>query len=365
MAKAILVTGATGHQGGAVVDALLSADSDGTKYIILAVTRDASSSSATALLAKAPHKNLKLVEGNLDDVPAVFEAAKKILHSTPATSHVAEGKSYAEAAAPAESDSPNEPSSKASPKPSSTPESPSPSIYGVFSIQTSLGPGTSPSRETAQGLALIDAAIAHSVTHFVYTSVDRGGNVASWTTPTSVPHFKTKYEIEQHLRDSTAEGKPGAGMTWTVLRPVAFMDNLEPGFVSKVFVAALKNYLGEKKKKLQWVAVADIGVFAEKAFGDPEKWKGNAVGLAGDELTMEGVDEAFMKVTGEPAPKAYWLFGSALTKMMKEMRVMLEWFAQEGYKVDIEEVRRQHPGLLNMEEWLAKKSKFVLKKEDL
>jgi nucleoside-diphosphate-sugar epimerase len=76
MAKAILVTGATGKQGGAVVDALLDVDSDGSQFTILALTRNASSPSAAKLLAKAPNGNLKVVQGNLDDVPAVFTSAK-------------------------------------------------------------------------------------------------------------------------------------------------------------------------------------------------------------------------------------------------------------------------------------------------
>jgi len=317
MAKTILVTGATGKQGGAVIDSLLSADPDGSAFTILALTRNASSASATRLLSKAPHGNLKLVQGNLDDVPAVFEAAK--------------------AAAPEGQ-----------------------AIWGVYSVQVSLGPGVSTERETAQGTALIDAAVAHGVQHFVYSSVERGGDEVSWETATPVPHFQSKYRVEQHLKAVTAaEGKPGAGMGWTVLRPVAFMDNLAPGFATKVFVAALRNYLGERDKALQWVAVADIGVFAAKAFTEPEKWDRRAVGLAGDELTMEQLDEAFQKATGSPAPATFWLFGSALTGLVKEMGAMLERFASDGYGVKIAELKKEHPGLLTMEEWLAKKSPFA------
>ncbi|KAL2129472.1 hypothetical protein VTI74DRAFT_7774 [Chaetomium olivicolor] len=330
MAKPILVTGATGHQGGAVIDALLAADPDGTKYTILALTRDASSASATSLLSRAPHHNLKLVQGNLDDVPGVFASAKQALAASAGTGEARDVQ-----------------------------------IWGVFSVQVSLGSGVTPSREISQGMALIDGAVAHRVKHFVYSSVERGGDEVSWENETRVPHFSSKYRIERHLRDVTGVGKAGEGMHWTVLRPVAFMDNLEPGFVSRVFVAALKNYLGEREKALQWVAVADIGVFATKAFEEPERWTGRAVGLAGDELTVEGMNEAFLKVTGNPVPTTYWFFGSVLTKMVKEMGIMLEWFASDGYKVDIAELRKEHPGLMNMGEWLAKKSQFATIKREL
>jgi hypothetical protein len=44
---------------------------------------------------------------------------------------------------------------------------------------------------------------------------------------------------------------------------------------------------------------------------------------------------------------------------MREMGAMLEWFASQGYGVNIEELRKEYPGLLTMEEWLAKKSRFT------
>jgi uncharacterized protein YbjT (DUF2867 family) len=321
MAKTVLVTGATGKQGGAVIDALLDFDKTGSQFTILALTRNALSPAATRLLTKAPRNNLRLVQGNLDDVPALFEAA-----------------------------------TKASP----TPDTP---IWGVYSVQVALGLGVTTAKETAQGTALIDGAIKAGVKHFVYSSVDRGGDEVSWENATDVPHFQSKHEIERHLRDVTAEGMPGEGMGWTVLRPVAFMENLDTGFQAKVFVAALRNYLGESVKSLQWVSVVDIGVFTAKAFGEPQKWNHKAVGLAGDELTMEQLDQAFVKVTGSPAPTTYWFLGSALTTAMKEVWLMLRWFASYGYKADIEELRREYPGLLTMEEWLAKRSPFAASKE--
>jgi FlaA1/EpsC-like NDP-sugar epimerase len=72
MSKAILVTGATGKQGGSVITNLLKQDAD---VEILAVTRDVNSASATKLAAKSP--KIKLVQGNLDQVGEIFANAKK------------------------------------------------------------------------------------------------------------------------------------------------------------------------------------------------------------------------------------------------------------------------------------------------
>jgi len=70
--RRVFVTGATGKQGGSVVDALLKAN---PPYEILALTRDAQSSSSKKLQQKSP--NIKLVTGNLDAVDEIFETARK------------------------------------------------------------------------------------------------------------------------------------------------------------------------------------------------------------------------------------------------------------------------------------------------
>lgn len=72
MSRTLLITGATGKQGGSVIAALLKAKAD---FEILAVTRDASSSGAQKLQAQSA--NIKLVEGNLDDPQKIFDNAHK------------------------------------------------------------------------------------------------------------------------------------------------------------------------------------------------------------------------------------------------------------------------------------------------
>lgn len=294
---------ATGKQGGSVVDALLSQSST-SKFTILAVTRDANSSSAAKLAAKSP-STIKLVQGNMDDVPALFASAKEA---------ASDGK-----------------------------------IWGVYSVQISMGKGVTHEGEIVQGKAMIDESVKQGVSHFVYSSVDRGGDEKSWTTPTPIPHFASKYEIEHHLRDHAGS------MGWTILRPVAFCDNLEPGFPHRVFMTALSNHLGEKK--LQWVATRDIGFFAAKAFAQPEEWNHKAVGLAGDELNVAQLTQAF-KNKGVPSGPTFWFLGSILTYMVGELGIMIKWFGTDGYGADIPKLRKMNPSLMTMEDWLVKESKF-------
>jgi uncharacterized protein YbjT (DUF2867 family) len=69
--RKILVTGATGKQGGAVVKALLNHPPD-FDYVILALTRNVSSPKAKAL---ASNPKVELISGDLDDCDAIFEKA--------------------------------------------------------------------------------------------------------------------------------------------------------------------------------------------------------------------------------------------------------------------------------------------------
>jgi uncharacterized protein YbjT (DUF2867 family) len=103
-------------------------------------------------------------------------------------------------------------------------------------------------------MAFFDAAQAAGVRHFVYTSVSRNGFV-----PTPVPHFASKHAIEAHIIDNARATK------WTILQPVAFMDNmLGGGLRARGLFTTLESYVG-REKPLQWIATEDIGKFAARA----------------------------------------------------------------------------------------------------
>lgn len=312
--RAILITGATGKQGGSVVNALLKAN---TPFEILALTRNAKSASAQKLLRKSP--KIKLVTGDFSAIDDIFLQAKAAT-STP--------------------------------------------IWGVFSVQVSniavafqtkltanpkvpLG-----SNEEAHGKALIDAALKNNVSHFVYTSVERGPD--SDNTPTNVPHFITKHNIEQHL---FAKSK-GSNMTWTVLRPVAFFDNLMPNFFGKVFTASWLMRLGEEMKKMQLIATSDIGGFAAKAFlnANDEEFKNKSISLAGDELTFGEMKAIFGKTTGETLPTTYPWIAGLIQWLAKDFGYMMKWMRSDGFGTDVAKMRKSNPDMKDFEAWLQTES---------
>ncbi|THW59208.1 NAD(P)-binding protein [Aureobasidium pullulans] len=304
MSKGIVITGATGKQGGATIDALISSPSHSSDFTILAVTRNPSSASATALQNKSPA--IKLVTGDLNDVPGIFNAAEAI--------H----------------------------KP----------IHGVFSVQTFAGQGQSVDTEEKQGKALIDEALKRGVNHFVYTSVDRGGD-KSLDNPTNIPHFRSKHNIERHLVDSAKD----SNMSYTILRPTAFMDNWVPGFMGKMFGAMWTSALAPDRK-LQLISTKDIGFFAAQAFRNPDRFNNRAVSLAGDELTFAEASKVWQDTVGYGAPATYSFMGGGLMWAVKELGTMFRWFETDGYQVDIPALKKEHPGLQTLGDWIEKESAF-------
>ncbi|KAF3071096.1 putative nucleoside-diphosphate-sugar epimerase family protein [Daldinia childiae] len=310
----ILVVGATGQQGGSVLAELsqqLSTTPE-AKVKVFALTRTASSPKAQALPSKYPSLDLSVVEGDVQHPEPIFKA-----HSD---------------------------------------------IDTVFSY-------TTPPDEEPQATHLIDAACAHATpekpTHFVFSSVDRGGEPKSWDTPTDVPHFAQKHNVELHLR-TVAEGSDGR-LTYTILRPVAFMDNLNPGGTFGMVFASLWSTMSASRK-LQLVSVRDIGLFACKALlhrADPN-FRNRAVGLAGDELTLEEVRSIYARVAGGASlPQAWTLVGWAVRGLVaRNVGSMFRWFEAEGYGVDIDALRAEEPRVQNLEAWLRESSKFEFASEE-
>ncbi|KAK8006609.1 hypothetical protein PG991_012906 [Apiospora marii] len=314
--RTFLVVGATGQQGGAVLAALskLSPESNAAKPQhpkILALTRSAPDSpKAQALASKYTSLDLTVVQGDTKDPAPIFAAH--------------------------------------------------PDITSVFLY-------TTPPDEAAQVLPLLDHVFSSSdskVQHIVFSSVDRGGDAASWDEPTEIAHFKSKHEIEVRLRDlceaQKAQKLLPEAIKYTILRPVAFMDNLNPG---SLFGPRLREHVGDDAGGAL-VSVRDIGLFGAKALlagpNDAALGSNRAIGLAGQELRYEEARDVFRRVGGgqREMPQAPWIVGKGVRWAIGEVGTMFRFFEEKGYGVDIEALRRQEPELQDLETWLKESSKF-------
>jgi len=280
----VLVTGATGQQGGAVVTELLK----GNKVSIRGMTRNPSAPKAEALAAKG----VEVVKADMSDASSLRSALS--------------------------------------------------GVSRAFLVTDNTGPKGAEA-EQESGKAFVAAAKEAGVEHVVFSSVGDANNA------TGVPHFESKFAVEQALKSS---GIPG----WTILRPVAYMDNLPttPGFKRAMGLGVFASLL--EGKKLKVVAVQDIGWFAARALEEPKKWQGKELDLVGDELTVTEMQEAYKRVQGGAAWAA-WMPSVALGAMLpKDAWLMFKFFREKGYSADAAACRNLHPGMLNFEQWLRTKS---------
>jgi uncharacterized protein YbjT (DUF2867 family) len=295
--RSILITGATGKQGGAVLDALVSRR-NGPPFHIYALTRDKQSKSAQSLARKP---NVSIIQGDLDDCPAILKQIEE--------------------------------------------------PWGMFSVQLPLPNATV---EERRGKALVDAAAAAGVKHFVYTSADRGGVERSNEDPTNIAHFASKFNIEKYLQETAKTHAPE--MAWTIIRPVAFYENLTPDFLGKAFSTMWKQ-VGDKK--VQYVSVTDVGKVAALAFEDPKKYRGQAISLAGDALTQAEAAVIFKNQTGTDMPETFGFVGSAIKVMLREqLGDMFAWFKAKGFGANLSALRKEYPFLMDFGTWLKTESKF-------
>ncbi|KAF6837671.1 nucleoside-diphosphate-sugar epimerase family protein [Colletotrichum musicola] len=300
--RKVLILGATGKQGAAVIDALLGVPRPSSAPLeLLALTRNPDSAKLKSLAEAARPKGVTLtpVRGELKGSPApVFSAH--------------------------------------------------PRIDSAFIL-------TTPGNEDVEGKAWVDASVDAGASQIVFTSVDRGGEDKSWENPTDVPHFYQKHAVELRLRDRAEElERAGRKLRWTILRPTAFMDNTNPGTFGKVFAAMWSTLPADRT--LQFVSVRDIGLFAARAIAEPERWDRRALSLAGDDMTYAQAREVFKRVVGSEMPQTYTVFGQGMMWAISDVGKMFEFFRREGYGADVQMLRTEEPRLQDFEAWLRESS---------
>lgn len=280
--KPILVTGATGKQGGAAADHLLR---NGWQVRIL--TRHPSDDKARSYA----DRGAQIFQGDFEDRSSLQKAIE--------------------------------------------------GCYGAFSVQNPWECGVE--AEVRQGCMFADIAADADVRHFIYSSV------ASAPDSTGIPHFDSKWKVEQHIA--------GLDLPCTVLRPVYFMENfvslpdLRQGIEQGTFRMAMR-----PDRPLELVAVDDIGGIAAMAFDDPDRWVGEAIDIAGDSLTMPDVAKRLSSQLGHAVLFEAISVDDVRKAAGDDAAVMYDWFNRTGYSVDIGGVRKMYRPLKNFDTWLMEHS---------
>jgi uncharacterized protein YbjT (DUF2867 family) len=277
----VVVTGATGQQGGAVTRALLARG-----HRVRALVRTPASLAAESLRSAG----VEIAVGNLED-PASLD----------------------------------------------------PALVGADALFGVTTPFEGLDAETHKGVALVDAARRAGIAHMVYTSACNANG------HTGLPGFETKLRVEQYLRAS--------GVPFTIVAPAYFMENLLTPFA----LAHLRQ--GEYvrwmpvERKLQMIAVGDIGRFCARVFEQRAAFVGHRIDLAADELdAREAAIQLSRVLRREIRPVALPLGNfPADGEQGRSIAALLAWLNQTGFSADVGRLRRQFPevGWQTFAQWCA------------
>lgn len=238
----VLVTGATGKQGGATARALREAG-----IPVRALVRDPTTDRARAVETRG----IELVTADLEDRDSVIRAAE--------------------------------------------------GARAVFSVQMPAitAEGVDFDREVAQGINLIEAALTAGVPQFVHTSVANAGRhteTPGWSDerwPTMTASYGAKSTIQDRLRTA---GFP----RWTLLKPGFFMENFLPS-MAFLFPRGIEGGLVSLLKpetRLDLVAVDDIGRAAAAAVANPERFDRVELELVSEYRSMTEIAEVLSRELG-------------------------------------------------------------------
>ncbi|MFJ5948956.1 NmrA family NAD(P)-binding protein [Streptomyces noursei] len=291
----VLVTGATGRQGGATARALLAAG-----VPVRALVRDAATDRAKTVEAFGA----ELITGDLHDRDSVIRAAE--------------------------------------------------GARAVFSVQMPgiTAEGFDFEGEVAQGVNLIEGAKAAGVRQFVHTSVTGAGqhtDTPGWAEgrwASMEPALGAKTAIQDRVR---AAGFPH----WTLLKPGFFMENFLPSMAflfPRGIAGGLVSVLNPETR-LSLVAVDDIGRAAAAALTAPERFGGVELELASDYLSMTEIAEVLSRALGTQLSAPDMTEEEALAAGMPAMGATHEWLNVTGQPGRPQYARDLGIPLTGFEEW--------------
>jgi uncharacterized protein YbjT (DUF2867 family) len=294
----ILVTGATGAQGGAVAKALLK-NGNTVRIIVRGASRH---SKAAEELERA---GAEIVIADMED-EASLEAALK-------------------------------------------------GVYAIFSVQD-MDNGTDSERRHAANL--LTAAFKAGVQHVVHASVNQTGNHLQFR---NRDKWNRKYWLDKQFGEDTLRNagfkywtilRPVFFMDNFITPKVVFMF---PDLAKGEIVTAW-----DPNVKLQLIAVDDTGAFAAAAFNNPEKFNEQVVDLAGDELTIDEIAESITRVTGRKIHVEHVSEAEAVQKGLHPGFANVQiWNNEVGYNVNIRRLKTRGLPVTDFSEYLEKNKSLL------
>jgi len=271
--RKILVTGATGQQGGSLARLLLQ-----KKHKVYALTRNTQSPAAQDLR----NKGANVVKGDLDDSDSLERAVKD--------------------------------------------------VESIFLMGTPFEDGTE--GETRRGKLMADISKENKVEHLVYSSV------ANADKNTGIPHFESKYKVEQHIKN--------LGIPYTIIGPTFFMENLlGPGLQQGQLALPLSS-----SSILQQSALENIAEFSVLVLERSKQFLGKRIDIASDEVTGEQAAKILSNELGHRI-RYVQIPLERVRQANEDMARMYEWYESEGTSIDIASLHQEYSEVnwLTFKDW--------------
>ncbi|PCH36839.1 NAD(P)-binding protein [Wolfiporia cocos MD-104 SS10] len=319
--KLILVIGATGAQGIAVIDKLLAPSEDGSPspYAVRALTRDPDNPRARELAAKG----VECVKGSFDDFASVATALR--------------------------------------------------GVYGAW-VNTD-GFTVCEMTEIWCGLRIFELAQQAGLRHYVYSALDYLGK---WDPKYRCQHSDGKGYVADWMKSQPSVAGD-TGMTWSIVHTTPYMDMLHEHMFGPVKrredgTVVFASPIGHGH--IPMIALADVGFFARYTFDNRAALSGAELKVASDWVSWDYLVETFTKVTGQkaeyvPITLDQWFdrftfadmpltreqsIGDELWTFRKNFSAWWTMWHDDLVKRDFEWIRKVNPNVYTLEKWMREKN---------
>ncbi|KAI0687720.1 NAD(P)-binding protein [Cytidiella melzeri] len=323
--KLILVIGATGAQGQAVISSLLASGSNGSPspYAIRAFTRDTTGQRAKDLRARG----VEVVQGTVDDFASVASAFR--------------------------------------------------GVYGAWVNTDGFTIGEQ--KEIYVGMRIFEIAKqTTSVRHLVWSNLDYGLKKGGYKERYRCGHYDGKGRVGEWMQSQPSDASED-GMSWSVVTSGPYMDMLFN--VGMMFGPLTKRVDGTfvfaspiGQGHVPMIALSDLGFFARYTLDNRTSTSGQELSIASDMVGWEYLLSTFRDVTGEKAVIVHqslddWFANfDGVDKPVANERADADgsttwrenfsgWWAlwmDDVISRDMEWIRRVNPGTTNLESWMRR-----------
>jgi len=280
MSKLLVVFGATGQQGGSVVDYVINDPDLAKQYKVRGVTRDPSKPASQALR----QKGVEVVQGDLDHAESLALALR--------------------------------------------------GAHTVFITTNTVHKPLAHLREISQGKAVADAAVAAGAQYLIYSTAPRAAKV-SGVDGLQVVVFDAKAEVEEYIRSLPLQS--------SFFSPATFMQNFHAGMAPRPVgdgTYALANILKPTTLVPLIDVVADTGKFVGAILAAPDKYAGATLAAATRLYSMDEIAQTMSEATGhtvrhtelpEEVFRRFMIGPDGSSQLADNMVEMMELFRDHGY----------------------------------